>query len=158
VLDESAQLDWFTEARVMTTPAIAIRNEIRELIHEQIERFGQSAPFNTIRIGKLSLSRRKNKATWPRTRPCWSNDDCGRAVWATILTDWGAAVLSASGDFKPNFISVVLAKRTTAPQVRLLSERKQPIVDVQATSFASGPTAMLQFQLHLPTTKPSVSS
>ena len=25
----------------MTTPAIAIRNEIRELIHEQIERFGQ---------------------------------------------------------------------------------------------------------------------
>ena len=27
----------------MTTPAIAVRNEIRELIHEQIEIFGQVA-------------------------------------------------------------------------------------------------------------------
>jgi hypothetical protein len=31
----------------MTTPAIAIRNEIRELIHEQIERFGQPAPLTS---------------------------------------------------------------------------------------------------------------
>ena len=29
----------------MTTPANAIRNELRELIHEQIERFGQSSPL-----------------------------------------------------------------------------------------------------------------
>jgi hypothetical protein len=31
----------------MTTPAIAIRNEIRDLIHEQIERFGQPAPLTS---------------------------------------------------------------------------------------------------------------
>ena len=31
----------------MTTPAIAIRNEIRELIHAHIERFGQSAPLTS---------------------------------------------------------------------------------------------------------------
>jgi hypothetical protein len=31
----------------MTTPAIAIRNEIRALIHEQIERFGQPAPLTS---------------------------------------------------------------------------------------------------------------
>lgn len=29
----------------MTTPAIAIRNEILDLIHEQIEIFGQAAPL-----------------------------------------------------------------------------------------------------------------
>ena len=29
----------------MTTPAIAIRNEIRELIHAHIERFGQLNPL-----------------------------------------------------------------------------------------------------------------
>ena len=42
MLNKSARLDWFMEVREMTTPAIAIRNEIRELIHEHIERFGQS--------------------------------------------------------------------------------------------------------------------
>ena len=29
----------------MTTPAIAIRNEIRELIHEHIEKFGRPVPL-----------------------------------------------------------------------------------------------------------------
>ena len=29
----------------MTTPAIAIRNEIRKLIHEQIEKFGRPVPL-----------------------------------------------------------------------------------------------------------------
>lgn len=47
VLKESARLDWFMEVREMTTPAIAIRNEIRELIHAHIERFGQSAPLTS---------------------------------------------------------------------------------------------------------------
>ena len=31
----------------MTTPAIAIRDEIRELIDEQIARFGQPAPLTS---------------------------------------------------------------------------------------------------------------
>jgi hypothetical protein len=31
----------------MTTPAIAIRNEIRDLIHQQIERFGKPAPLTS---------------------------------------------------------------------------------------------------------------
>jgi len=31
----------------MTTPAIAIRKEMRELIHEQIARFGQAAPLTS---------------------------------------------------------------------------------------------------------------
>ena len=31
----------------MTTPAIAIKNEIRDLIHEQIEVFGQPAPLTS---------------------------------------------------------------------------------------------------------------
>ena len=31
----------------MTTPAIAIKNEIRELIREQIERFGQPTPLTS---------------------------------------------------------------------------------------------------------------
>ena len=32
---------------MMTTPANAIKDEIRELIHEQIERFGQPAPLTS---------------------------------------------------------------------------------------------------------------
>jgi hypothetical protein len=31
----------------MTTPAIAIRNELRQLIHEHIERFSQPAPLKS---------------------------------------------------------------------------------------------------------------
>lgn len=55
------------------------------------------------------------------------------------MTDWGA-VLSASGNFKPNFISVAQAKRTTAPQVRLLSEGKQPIAGARATFLCVNPS------------------
>jgi len=32
---------------MMTTPASAIKNEIRELIHVQIERFGQPHPLSS---------------------------------------------------------------------------------------------------------------
>lgn len=35
---------------MMTTPATAIKNEIRELIHVQIEIFGQPAPLTSFEL------------------------------------------------------------------------------------------------------------
>lgn len=34
----------------MTTPAIAIRNQIRALIHEQIEKFGRPVPLSSAEL------------------------------------------------------------------------------------------------------------
>jgi len=35
---------------MMTTPASAIKNEIRELIHDQIETFGRSTPLTSFEL------------------------------------------------------------------------------------------------------------
>ena len=39
---------------MMTTPASAIRNEIQELIHHQIERFGQPTPLTSSQLIECS--------------------------------------------------------------------------------------------------------
>ena len=42
------KLDLFEEASVMTSPAAAIKTEIRELIDLQIQVFGQPAPLTVV--------------------------------------------------------------------------------------------------------------
>ena len=47
---DRSQLDLFEEACVMTTPAAAIKSEIRELIDLQIQVFGQPAPLTPFEL------------------------------------------------------------------------------------------------------------
>ena len=54
---DRSQLDLSEEASVMTSPAIAIKTEIRELIDLQIQVFGQPATLTPFELERLSPSR-----------------------------------------------------------------------------------------------------
>jgi hypothetical protein len=80
MLPETSSVKLLQRLFMMTTPANAIREEVWELIDDQIEAFGRPSRPNVLRTQRVSLSRRENEPAWSRTRPDRQNNYSGKTV------------------------------------------------------------------------------
>jgi len=69
----------------MTTPASAIKDEVRLLIDVQIETFGQPSALNKFSTPRISLPLREAEDAVPRTQSDWRKGRYGTAVGACVL-------------------------------------------------------------------------
>ena len=70
---------------MMTTPASAIKDQVRLLIDVQIETFRQPTPLNKFSTPRVSLPLRKAEDAVPRTRSDWHEKRHGTAIGEGVL-------------------------------------------------------------------------